>query len=594
MEQNKRPDVSFVWNILDVVLRDIFRHNELGQVILPFVVLRRIDCCLEPVNEKVRTTYAQFKDKLTPEKLVPVLRKATTVEGKAMPFYNTSNFSLTSLLDDPANIDINFKSYLNGFNEEVTDILDNFHFDSTLSRIVKYGLLYNLVQEICTVKAITPEESDDIAMGYVFEEIIRIACEENNEDAGQHFTPRDAIRLMSALLFNPVRDDLNRSGIIRSIYDPTCGTGGMVNVGKKYILEEICTDGNKPTIKTYGQELNDQSFAIAKSESLITANDASNIKLGNTLTNDQFPTEKFNFIMANPPYGTTWKKDQSFIQNESMNPDGRFYAGLPRTSDGQLLFMQHMISKMSEKGSRIGIVTSGSPLFTGGAGSGESNIRKWIIENDWLECIVALPGDLFYNTGIGTYIWILSNNKEERRKGKVQLINATSQEFYAPAKKSLGNKRNEISEDEDIPAIVAIYDAFEDGKHSRVFNNTDFGFLELTVEQPKRKADGELDLKKGKKQPDSSLRSTERVRLDQNVNEYFNQEVLPHIDQEAWLDLTKTRIGYEINFQQYFYEYQKLDSSLEIENRLKKRMFGDAEHPERKSIVELINAIFAD
>ena len=592
MNQNKRPDVSFVWNILDVVLRDVFRHNELGQVILPFVVLRRIDCCLEPVNEKVRNTFAQFKDKLTPEKLVPVLRKATAIDGKPMPFYNTSNFSLSSLLDDPANIDINFKSYLNGFNDEVTDILENFHFESTLARIIKHGLLYNLVQEICAVKSITPEVSDDIAMGYVFEEIIRIACEENNEDAGQHFTPRDAIRLMSALLFNPVKDDLNRSGIIRSIYDPTCGTGGMVNVGKKYILEDICTNGNKPTIKTYGQELNDQSFAIAKSEALITANDASNIKLGNTLTNDQFPTEKFNFIMANPPYGTTWKKDQRFIQTESMNPDGRFYAGLPRTSDGQLLFMQHMISKMSDKGSRIGIVTSGSPLFTGGAGSGESNIRKWIIENDWLECIVALPTNLFYNAGIGTYIWILSNNKEERRKGKVQLINAVS--FCVPSKKSLGDKRNEIREDVDVPAIMEIYDSFENGKFSRVFRNQDFGFLELTVEQPKRKDNGDLDLKKGAKQPDSNLRSTERVHLDQNVKEYFTTEVLPHIDQEAWLDLTKTRIGYEINFQQYFYEYQKLEESTVISKRLNARMFGDPEHPEEKSIVERINAIFAD
>lgn len=582
MEQNKRPDVGFVYEILDVVLRDVFRRNELGQVILPFVVLRRIDCCLELVNEKVRSTYAQFKDKLTPEKLVPVLRKATSVDGKPMPFYNTSNFSLSSLLDDAANVDLNFKAYINGFNDEVKDILENFHFDSTLSRIIKNGLLYNLIQEICAVKTITPEESDDIAMGYVFEEIIRLACEENNEEAGQHFTPRDAIRLMSALLFDPVKDDLNRSGIIRSIYDPTCGTGGMVNVGKKYILEEICTDGNKPTIKTYGQELNDQSFAIAKSESLITANDAANIKLGNTLTNDQFVTEKFNFIMANPPYGTTWKKDQAYITNESMNPDGRFYAGLPRTSDGQLLFMQHMLSKMSEKGSRIGIVTSGSPLFTGGAGSGESNIRKWIIENDWLECIVSLPTDLFYNAGIGTYIWILSNNKKERRKGKVQLINAVS--FCTPAKKSLGNKRNDIRE-EDIKALMDIYNGFEDGKYSRIFNNQDFGFLELTVEQPKRKANGELELKKGQKVADSGLRSTERVRLDQNVNEYFTNEVLPHIDKDAWLDLAKTKIGYEINFQQYFYEYKKLKSSEILAESIKTR---------RDEIINLINAIFAD
>lgn len=583
MDQNKRPDVSFVWNLLDVVLRDVFRHNELGQVILPFVVLRRIDCCLKPVNEIVREAYKKFKDKLTPEKLVPVLRQSTAVNGKPLPFYNTSNFSMESLLDDPANIDINFKSYLNGFNAEVTDILDNFHFDSTLSRVVKYGLLYNLVQEICALKTITPEESDDIAMGYVFEEIIRIACEENNEDAGQHFTPRDAIRLMSALLFEPVKDDLNRSSIIRSIYDPTCGTGGMVNIGKKYILEEICTDGNHPTIKTYGQELNDQSFAIAKSESLITGNDAANIQLGNTLTNDQFPTEKFNFIMANPPYGTTWKKDQAYITNESMNPDGRFYAGLPRTSDGQFLFMQHMISKMSEKGSRVGIVTSGSPLFTGGAGSGESNIRKWIIDNDWLECIVALPTDLFYNAGIGTYIWILTNNKEERRKGKVQLINAVS--FCTPSKKSLGNKRNDIRE-EDIRKILDIYNAFEkNGEFSRVFNNQDFGYLELTVEQPKRKANGELDLKKGNKQPDSSLRSTERVTLDKDVKEYFETEVLPHIDPESWLDLAKTRIGYEINFQQYFYEYKKLEKSSSIAERINAR---------QQEIMSMVSSIFND
>lgn len=582
MERNKRPDVSFVYNILDVVLRDVFRHNELGQVILPFVVLRRIDCCLKPVNEKVRETYKNFKDKLTPEKLVPVLRKATAVSGKPLPFYNTSNFSLETLLDDPANIDINFKSYLNGFNSEVADILDNFHFDSTLSRIVKYGLLYNLVQEICALKTITPEESDDIAMGYVFEEIIRIACEENNEDAGQHFTPRDAIRLMSALLFEPVKDDLDRSGIIRSIYDPACGTGGMVNVGKKYILEEICTDDNHPTIKTYGQELNDQSFAIAKSESLITANDAANIKLGNTLTDDQFPTEKFNFIMANPPYGTTWKKDLAYITNESMNPDGRFYAGLPRTSDGQLLFMQHMLSKMSEKGSRVGIVTSGSPLFTGGAGSGESNIRKWIIDNDWLECIVALPTDLFYNTGIGTYIWILSNNKEERRRGKVQLINAVT--FCTPSKKSLGSKRNDIRE-EDIRQVEDIYHAFDNGKYSRVFRNEDFGYLELTVEQPKRKANGELDLKKGNKQADSKLRSTERVSLDKDVNAYFEQEVLPHIDSESWLDLAKTRIGYEINFQQYFYEYKHLEPSADIAGRISAR---------QQEITDMVASIFND
>ena len=287
--------------------------------------------------------------------------------------------------------------------------------------------------------------------------------------------------------------------------------------------------------------------------------------------------------MANPPYGATWKKDQAYINTESMNPDGRFYAGLPRTSDGQLLFMQHMLSKMSEKGCRIGIVTSGSPLFTGGAGSGESNIRKWIIEKDWLECIVALPTNLFYNAGIGTYIWVLTNNKEERRKGKVQLINAVS--FCAPSKKSLGDKRNDIREEEDIPVIMEIYNKFEDGKYSRVFSNQDFGFLELTVEQPKRKANGELETKKGQKIADSVLRSTERVRLDQNVNEYFTNEVLPHIDKDAWLNLAKTKIGYEINFQQYFYEYKNLEDSASIAERINAR---------QQELMSMVSLIFND
>lgn len=583
MEKNKRPDVSFVWNILDVVLRDVFQHNELGQVILPFVVLRRIDCCLEPVNKNVRETYNNFKDKVSPEKLELALKKAASVGGKQLAFFNTSNFSLTSLLQNPANIDINFTSYLNGFNKEILDVLENFHFNDTLARIKKYGLLYNMIQEICAIKSITPQESDDIAMGYIFEEIIRIACEENNAAAGQHFTPRDAIHLMSRLMFDPVKEDLNRSGIIRSIYDPTCGTGGMVNIGKKYIVEEICTDGNSPVIKTYGQELNDQSFAIAKSESLITGNDAANIRLGNTLSDDQFKTERFNFIMANPPYGTTWKKDQAYVQNEATNPDGRFCAGLPRTSDAQLLFLQHMISKMSDKGSRIGVVTSGSPLFTGGAGSGESNIRKWILENDWLECIVALPGDLFYNTGIGTYIWILTNNKEQRRKGKVQLINAV--DFYTPAKKSLGSKRVDLDEEKSIPAVMEIYNDFEEGKHSKIFNNQDFGFLELTVEQPKRKESGELELKKGAKVADSDKRSTEKVTLDADINAYFSNEVLPHIDKDSWIDFTKTKIGYEINFQQYFYEYKQLEAAESIADRIQSR---------QAEIMDMVSSIFND
>ncbi len=580
--EQKRPDVSFVWNLLDVVLHFTFRHNELGKVILPFVVLRRIDCCLEPVNEKVRETYAKFKDALPPDKLELVLRKATAQNGKMLPYYNTSKFSFSELLQDPINIDLNFRNYLNGFNQEVREILMNFQIEAVTARIIRAGLLYNMIQEISAIESLKPENSDDIHMGYIFEEIIRIANEEDNGSAGEHFTPRDAIRLMSSLMFNPVKDDLNRSGIIRSIYDPTCGTGGMVNVGKKYILDELCQNGEKPTIKTYGQELNGESYAIAKSEAMLTGADAANIKLGNTLTNDQFPTERFHFIMANPPYGVTWKKDQAFVENESMNPEGRFFAGLPRTSDGQLLFVQHMLSKMHDSGARVGVVTSGSPLFTGGAGSGESNIRKWMLENDYVEAIVALPKDIFYNAGIGTYIWIFTNKKEERRKGKVQLINAV--DFCTPAKKSLGNKRNEIRE-EDIRKVAELYNSFEDGEYSKVFENRAFGYLELTVEQPKRDENGELVMKKGKMQPDTSLRSMERVPLTVDALKYFEEEVRPHIDHEAWIDIPKTRMGYEINFQQYFYKYQKLEESASIAERIQTR---------QNELVTMISSIFED
>lgn len=563
MEQNNRPDVTFVWNILDNVLRDTFRRNEYGDVVLPFVVLRRMDCILTPVNDRVRERYLQFSDKLSEEKLVPVLRKA----AGGLKFYNTSLHTLTSLLDDARNVEINFRNYMNGFNAEVQDIFVNFQFDKVVARLNRNKLLYSMLQEMAGLD-LSPAKVDNHSMGYIFEELIRIANEQSNEGAGEHFTPRDAIRLMSALLFTPDAADLNRNGIIRTIYDPTCGTGGMVNVGREYIYTHICDEGVHPTINTYGQEINEQSYAIAKSEALITGENADNIRLGNTLTQDQFPAKRFHYIMANPPYGITWKKEYDFVTTESFNPEGRFYAGTPRVSDGQLLFLEHMLSKMEPGGSRVGLVSNGSPLFSGGAGSGESSIRKWIIENDWLECIVALPKDLFYNCGIYTYIWILSNHKEPRRRGKVQLINAI--DFCAPARKSLGNKRNDIR-DEDIARVLNIYMRFEEGEHSRIFRGEEFGSLQLTIEQPKRDADGKLVLKKNKPQPDADKRDTEMVPLDVDVKEYFSREVLPHIDPESWIDFTKTRSNYEINFTRYFYRYTQPEPSADVQARILER-----------------------
>ncbi|MCM1140063.1 MAG: type I restriction-modification system subunit M [Muribaculum sp.] len=575
MEQNnKRPDIGFVWRITDDVLRDTFKKNEIGEVILPFVVVRRIDCILEPVNEKVLAAYNNFKDKVAEDKLDPILRKATG----GMKFYNTSRHTLTSLIDDAKNVGINFDNYLNGFSPEVKEILKNFQFDKVVARLSRNGLLYQMIRAVAALD-FSPERYDNHDMGYVFEELIRISNEQSNETAGEHFTPRDVIRLMSAILFTPDKEILNKRGIIRTIFDPTCGTGGMVNLGKQFIFD-MCDDDKRPTIQTFGQELNEQSYAIAKSEALITGEDARNIRLGNSLSNDQFQSNRFHYIMANPPYGVTWKKDQAFVLNESLDPNGRFSAGTPKISDGQLLFLQHMISKMESDGSRIAVVTNGSPLFSGSAGSGESNIRKWIIENDWLEAIVALPKDLFYNVGIQTYLWFLTNKKSSERKGKVQLINAA--EICHPAKKSLGNKRNDILSD-DVEKILKLYLDFEENDNCRIFPNNYFGSYELTVCQPERDTEGNLILKKGQKVAQKNP-DTESIAIGTDWKEYFAKEVLPHIDKDSWVDISKTRVNYEINLTRYFYKHEQLPSSTEVASAITER---------EKKIQALVSELFS-
>lgn len=558
---NNKVEVGFIWQITDDVLRDAFKKNEIGDVVLPFVVIRRLDCILDGLNENVRATYHNFKDKVADDKLDPILRKA----AGNLKFYNVSNHTLHSLKDDARNIEINFNNYLNGFNQEVRDILDSFQFDKIIARLIKNKLLYEMIDAICKIDMHT-DKIDNHGMGYVFEELIRISNEQSNETAGEHFTPRDVIALMNTIMFSTEKGELSKTGIIRTIFDPACGTGGMVNLGKKYILDTLLADQEKkPTIQTYGQELNEQSYAIAKSEALITGEEANNVKHGNSFSEDQFQGKHFHYMMANPPYGVTWKKDQAFIENESLNPAGRFYAGTPRSSDGQLLFLQHMISKMEREGSRIGVVTNGSPLFTGDAGSGESDIRKWIIENDWLEGIVALPKDMFYNTGINTYIWFLTNKKQAHRKGKVQLINAV--DYCRSNKKSLGNKRNEIT-DNHIADILKLYTNFETTKDCKIFNNEDFGFYQLTVEQPLYDAKGKIQQDKNKApKADSKKRDKENVPLTADIEKYFEKEVLPHVP-DAWIDFDKTRIGYEINFTKYFYEYKGLRAAAEVKTEI--------------------------
>lgn len=591
MENNYKVDVSFIFQITDKVLWNTFRKNEIGDVLLPFVVVRRLDCILAPVNEKVRVAYDSFKDKVSEDKLSPILRKA----AGGLQFYNTSKHTLESLKENPRTIEIDFNNYINGFNKEVRDIIENFQFDKVIARLVKNKLLYQMIDAISQVD-LSLEKVDNQNMGYVFEELIRISNEQSNETAGEHFTPRDVIDLMVNVMFQTEKEMLSQPGIIRTIYDPTLGTGGMINLAKKYILNTLLADSEtKPEIKTYGQEINEQSYAIAKSEALITGENADNIRHGNTFTEDRFPDKHFHYILANPPYGVTWSKDAPFIQNESANPAGRFYAGLPGTSDGQLLFIQHMISKMEREGGKIAVVTNGSPLFTGNAGGGESEIRKWIITNDWLECIIALPKDLFYNTGINTYIWFLNNNKPKNRRGKVQLINANVAEekangiegFCRPEKRSLGNKRNKI-ESFHIESLVELYTQFQEGKYSKIFNNEDFGYYQITVEQPEYDENGKPVLdKKGYVKPDSKKRDKENIPLSEDIETYFNNEVLPHVS-DAWIDFDKTRIGYEINFTKYFYEYKGLRPSADIKADIKALEFGDNG---QKGITELLREL---
>ncbi|MFY7935981.1 MAG: type I restriction-modification system subunit M [Flavobacterium sp.] len=588
---NNRTDVGFIFQITDKVLWNVFKKNEIGDVLLPFVVIRRLDCILDPVNAKVREAYNNFKEKVSEDKLDPILRKA----AGGLQFYNTSKHTLDSLKENPKTIEIDFNNYLNGFNKEVRDIIDNFQFDKVIARLVKNKLLYQMIDAICQVDLHT-DKVDNHGMGYIFEELIRISNEQSNETAGEHFTPRDVIELMIKVVFSTEKETLSQAGIIRTIYDPALGTGGMINLAKNYVLDELCKDAEyKPTIKTYGQEINEQSYAIAKSEALITGENADNIRHGNTFTEDRFADKHFHYMFANPPYGVTWSKDAAFIQNESANPAGRFYAGLPGTSDGQLLFLQHMISKMEREGSKIAVVTNGSPLFTGNAGGGESDIRKWIISNDWLDCIVALPKDLFYNTGINTYVWFLDNNKPPHRRGKVQLINANVPEdkangiegFCRPEKRSLGNKRNKI-EPFHIEKLIEIYQSFEAGTYCKIFDNEDFGYYQITVEQPEYDDNGNVVKdRKGKIKADSKKRDKENIPLSQDIETYFANEVLPHVP-DAWIDYDKTRIGYEINFTKYFYEYKGLRPSAEIKAEIETLEFGNES---QKGIADLLKEL---
>ncbi|MCB4791969.1 MAG: type I restriction-modification system subunit M [Elusimicrobia bacterium] len=641
---NFQEKITFIWDLADL-LRGDFKRNEYQKVILPFTVLKRFDCVLSDSKKAVLEAYNKYKDKF--ENLEHVLRSASkNKKGETLGFYNYSKYDFKTLLEDPEHIEQNLLHYMDSFSKNVQDIFDNFGIKEHIKQLAKSDILYLLIKKFSDSKVdLHPDQVSNHEMGTIFEELVRKFSEQSNEEAGDHFTPREVVSLMTHLMFENSEVDIKKKNIIKTVYDPACGTGGMLTGSKDYI-----TSINKAVeVVLFGQELQPEIYAICKADMLMKGENSDNIKGPlSTLSKDQFSDMKFDFIISNPPYGTKWEKDEEAVNKEAEKGfDGRFGAGVPRINDGQLLFIQNMISKMKkEERSRIAAITNGSPLFTGDAGQGESDIRKWIIENDMLEAIIALPNQLFYNTGINTYIWVMTNDKPTQRVDKIQLINATS--YFHKMRKSLGNKRNELSP-EHIQKIVELYNGFEENEFCKIFAKEEFGYTKVIVERPLQlnyqvneerlenlyavgafsglaesnsknpinKLDEEVqgkqrqdkiikalknignrlyrnwkafekevskalkgfDLKptfiksiilalsehdetadyvldvKSKYQPDSNLRDSEKITLGQNIDKYFEREVKPYYH-DAWMDRTKDKIGYELNFTKYFYKYE--------------------------------------
>ncbi len=673
---NHSEIVSFIWGVADLI-RDVFKRGKYQDVILPLTVLRRLDCVLAPTRAEVLRINAEYKSRLeNPDQL---LRNAS-----GFAFYNTSQYDFEKLVKDAPNVASNLRNYISGFSPNMREVVEKFDFDNTISNLHEAGLLFKVLERFKNVD-LHPDVVDNAAMGTIFEELIRKFNEALNENPGEHFTPRDVVHLMVDLMLAGDAKRIAGTGIIRTVYDPCCGSGGMLTITKEHITAGISKDGElvkapinpKADIHLFGQEVNPETFAICKSDLYMKSadgRDAEHILYGSTLSNDQHESITFNYLITNPPYGKDWKMDQEAVKTEhERGSAGRFGAGLPRISDGQLLFLQHMLFHMepiSEGGSRVAIIMNGSPLFTGGAGSGESEIRRWILENDWLEALVALPEQLFYNTGIATYVWVLTNRKAPERRGKVQLIDATS--FWVPMRKSLGDKRRTIPP-EKAAEVLAILQSFRESEFSKIFPTTQFGYRRITVERPlqlnfqasperiervkdertfqrlakskkrnpevkaqeeelgRKQQERILDMlrsfpsmlfkdrpsfekelkaataahrikldaslkkailsalserdetadicldKKGNPEPDSNLRDTENVPLSESIETFFEREVKPHVSQ-AWIDESKRDakdgqvgiVGYEINFNRYFYTYEPPRPLEEIEADIEK------------------------
>lgn len=586
--QSLQPIINFIWTVADDVLINKYLENQYQDVILPMTVLRRLDLALEKSKDKVLKTHKEFKSKM--DNLDGLL--TSKEHGSGLAFYNTSPYTMKKLLDDPKNIDSNFLDYLNGYSENVQDIISKFKFRNQLETLENGGITFSLIEKFCNPKVeLSPEKISPMAMGYMFEDLIRRFNEKTNAAAGRHFTPREIIELMTHLVYLPVKDKIQNGTFL--VYDPCAGSGAMLTQSKKYATNPDGEIKSKATFHLYGQENTGEMYATCKSDMLLKNEDPDKIKFGSTLSEYGFePNLKFNFMLTNPPYGTSWKEDLKSLTNSSNKKqdivDTRFNLKIKnfkgeleeqtlasRSNDGQLMFMLHMLSKMKDPkdgGSRIASVHNGSALFTGDAGSGESGIRQYILENDLLECVIQLPIDMFYNTGIVTYIWILSNVKEEKRKGKVQLINASSKKFYKKRRKPLGSKRNELDSNH-ILEVQNMYMNFEENEFSKIFDNEDFGFYQITTHQPERDEKGNIIKdSKGKPKSDKDLKDSENVPLNEIIDDYFSREVLPFAE-NSWYDKKKMKIGYEISFNKYFYEYEALrplsniaDDILALEN----------------------------
>ena len=563
MGTNVNAKANLIWEVATKLV-GVYKPHEYGKVILPMTVLKRFDDVLKPTKKKVLEAYEEYKDFQVKEQFL--------IEASGYSFYNTSKYDFQKLLADPDNIESNFKNYLNGFSDNVIDILNNFKFENEIKTMAENRLLYVVLEEFNSKKAYMGlDEVKTEDMGYIFEELVRKFSESYDEEAGAHFTARDIIYLMTDLLIAEERDVLINENKVKTVYDMTMGTSQMLACMTDR-LKQLNRDVN---VLCYGQELNPETYAIAKADMLIKGGEADNFKQGDTLDDDKFKGYEFDYIISNPPFGIDWKKQKKAIENEVSKGDkGRFPVGTPKISDGQMLFTLNGIAKLKDDG-RMAIIQNGSPLFSGQAGSGESEIRRYIIENDWLEAIIQLPTDLFYNTGIATYIWLINKRKNVVREGKVQLIDASNS--YENRRKNIGNKRKDISEEcKDL--IIKAYDDFQNKEYSKngksveskIFNNSDFGFNRITIETPlldeKQKI---VKDKNGKIKPDSNKRDFENVPLEENIDEYFEKEVLPY-NENAWIDKKKTQIGYEIPFTRYFYKYIPLEDSNIIEARIKK------------------------